>query len=48
MNFLKIKAKTLDDIYCNSEYILQDNIKISPEDSKLLDAPSKKYYKRFS
>ena len=47
MNFLKNKAKTLDDIYCNSEYILQDNIKISLEDSKLLDAPSKNIIKDF-
>jgi len=47
MNFLKNKAKTLDDIYCNSEYILQDDIKISPEDSKLLDVPSKNIIKDF-
>ena len=47
MNFLKNKAKTLDDIYCNSEYILQDNIKISPEDSKLLDSASKNIIKDF-
>jgi len=47
MSFLKNKAKTLDDIYCNSEYILQDNIKISPEDSKLLDDSSKNIIKDF-
>ncbi len=47
MSFLKNKAKTLDDIYCNSEYILQDNIKISPEDSKLLDSASKNIIKDF-
>ena len=47
MSFLKNKAKTLDDIYCNSEYILQDNIKISPEDSKLLDSTSKNIIKDF-
>jgi len=47
MNFLKNKAKTLDDIYCNSEYILQDDIKISPEDSKLLDTSSKNIIKDF-
>ena len=47
MNFLKNKAKTLDDIYCNSEYILQDNIKIASEDSKLLDASSKNIIKDF-
>ena len=47
MNFLKNKAKTLDDIYCNSEYILQDNIKIASEDSKLLDSSSKNIIKDF-
>ena len=47
MNFLKNKAKTLEDIYQNSQYILQDNIKISSEDSKLLDASSKTIIKDF-
>jgi len=41
MSFLKNKAKTLEDIYQNSQYILQDNIQVSPEDSKLLNNPSK-------
>jgi len=45
MNFLKNKAKTLDDIYNNSKYILHENIQISSEDSKLLDDPSKKIIK---
>ena len=47
MNFLKNKAKTLADIYQNSQYILQDNIKISAEDSKLLDNSSKNIIKDF-
>ena len=47
MNFLKNKAKTLGDIYQNSQYILQDDIQISPEDSKLLDASSKNIIKDF-
>ena len=47
MNFLKNKAKTLEDIYQNSQYILQDNIQISSEDSKLLDNASKKIIKDF-
>ena len=47
MNFLKNKAKTLEDIYQNSQYILQDNIRISPEDSKLLDNSSKNIIKDF-
>ena len=47
MNFLKNKAKTLEDIYQNSQYILQDKIQISPEDSKLLDNSSKNIIKDF-
>ena len=47
MGFLKNKAKTLEDIYRNSQYILQDNVKISPEDSKLLDTSSKNIIKDF-
>ena len=47
ISFLKNKAKTLEDIYQNSQYILQDNIKISPEDSKLLDNSSKNIIKDF-
>jgi glutamyl-tRNA synthetase len=47
MNFLKNKAKTLDDIYQNAQYILSDTITISSEDSKLLDAASKKILKDF-
>ena len=47
MSFLKNKAKTLDDIYCNSEYIIKDNIDILPEDKKLLDPSSKKIISEF-
>jgi len=47
MNFLKNKAKTLEDIYQNAQYILSDTIKISSEDSKLLDTSSKKILKDF-
>ena len=47
MHFLKNKAKTLDDIYQNAQYILSDVITISSEDSKLLDAASKKILKDF-
>ena len=46
--FLKNKAKTLDDIYQNAQYILNDIIKISAEDLKLLDNASKKILKDFS
>jgi len=47
MNFLKNKAKTLEDIYKNAQYILSDTIKISSEDLKLLDSASKKILKDF-
>ena len=47
MSFLKNKAKTLEDIYQNAQYILQDSIKISPEDGKLIDSLSKKIIKDF-
>ena len=47
MNFLKNKAKTLEDIYQNSQYILKDDIQISLEDSKLLDNSSKNIIKDF-
>ena len=47
INFLKNKAKTLEDIYQNAHYILNDAIKILPEDLKLLDDPSKKILKDF-
>jgi len=47
LKFLKNKAKTLEDIYKNAQYILNDNIQISPEDLKLLNDPSKKILKDF-
>ena len=45
--FLKNKAKKLEDIYENAQYILNDNIQISSEDIKLLDEPSKIILKDF-
>ena len=48
INFLKNKAKTLDNIYNNAQYILNDIIKISPDDLKLLDEFSKKVIKDFT
>ncbi len=47
LNFLKNKAKTLDDIYCNSEYIIKDNIDIVAEDKKLLDDAAKNIISEF-
>ena len=37
----------LEDIYKNAQYILSDNIQISPEDLKLLNDPSKRILKDF-
>ena len=47
IHFLKNKAKKLEDIYQNSQYIINENIKISEQDSKLLDELSKKIIKDF-
>ena len=48
IKFLKNKAKKLEDIYKNAQYILNDNLQILPEDIKLLDNPSKEILKDFS
>ena len=45
---MKNKAKTLNDIYQNAQYILNDTVKISSEDTKLLDTSSKKILKNFT
>jgi glutamyl-tRNA synthetase len=47
LNFLKNKAKTIEDIYNNANYIIKDKINISQEDMKLLDNLSKKILKDF-
>ena len=47
MNFLKNKAKTLEDIWNNSQYIIKDKIQIISEDKKLIDDLSKKIIKDF-
>ena len=47
IHFLKNKAKKLEDIYKNAEYIISDNIIISDEDGKLLDDTSKRIIKDF-
>ena len=41
LTFLKNKAKTLEDIYNNSKYILLDEVSINKEDFKLIDDKSK-------
>ena len=47
ISFLKNKAKTLEDIYKNSEYIIKEDIKISSEDMSLLNDMSKEIIKDF-
>tara|TARA_B100001245_G_C22490270_1_gene249188 strand:- start:29 stop:520 length:492 start_codon:yes stop_codon:yes gene_type:complete len=47
IKFLKNKAKTLQDIYHNAQYIINDTVKISIEDLKLLNDPSKKILSDF-
>ncbi len=45
--FLKNKAKTLEDIFNNAQYLIKDKIQISSEDIKLLDNLSKTILKDF-
>ncbi len=47
LNFLKNKAKTLEDIFNNSQYLINDKIQISSKDSELLDDLSKKILNDF-
>ena len=47
MVFLKNKAKTLEDIFNNAQYIINENIKIGDEDKKLLNEESKLIVKDF-
>ena len=46
--FLKNKAKTLEDIYNNSKYIIQDKVIINQDDIKLIDDKAKKIVSEFS
>ena len=47
LDFLKNKAKTLEDIWKNAKYILIDKIEIEAEDKKLIDENSKKIINDF-
>jgi len=47
MGFLKNKAKTLEDIWHNSQYIIKDTVEVGVEDKKLIDDLSKKIIKEF-
>jgi len=46
--FLKNKAKTLDDIYNNSKYIINDKVNFNKNDLKLIDDNAKKIISEFS
>ena len=46
--FLKNKAKTLEDIFNNSKYLLFDKVQFNNEDFKLIDATSKKIIAEFN
>ncbi len=48
MGFLKNKAKTLEDIWNNAQYIINDKIEIGTDDKKLIDDLSKKVISDFT
>ncbi len=47
LSFLKNKAKTLEDIFNNSKYIINDNVEFNEDDLKLIDDKSKKIISEF-
>ena len=47
IHFLKNKAKKLEDIYQNAQYIINDNVTITDEDRKLIDSTARKMIKDF-
>ncbi len=47
MSFLKNKAKTLEDIWNNAQYIIKDKVEIGSEDKKLIDDLSRTIIKEF-
>jgi len=48
LSFLKNKAKTLEDIFNNSQYILNDDVNFNKEDLKLIDHKAKKIISEFN
>ncbi len=48
LSFLKNKAKTLEDIFINSQYILNDDVNFNEEDLKLIDDKAKKIISEFN
>ncbi|WP_415324181.1 glutamate--tRNA ligase [Candidatus Pelagibacter sp. Uisw_127] len=47
LTFLKNKAKTLEDIYNNSKYIIFDEVSFNPNDLKLIDEKAKNIIANF-
>jgi len=47
LHFLKNKAKTLEDIFNNSKYIILDEVKFDEQDLKLIDDKAKKIIAEF-
>ena len=47
LHFLKNKAKTLEDIYNNSKYIILDEVKFDDQDLKLIDDKAKEIVAEF-
>ena len=47
LSFLKNKAKTLEDIYKNAQYIISDTVNFNDDDLKLIDETSKKIISEF-
>ena len=47
LSFLKNKAKTLEDIFNNCKYLIEDEVHINEEDQKILDDNSKSTIKDF-
>ena len=48
LTFLKNKAKTLEDIFNNSQYIIVDEVNFNQEDFKLIDDKAKKVISSFT
>ncbi len=48
LTFLKNKAKTLEDIFNNSKYLLSEKVQFNNEDLKLIDDTSKKIIAEFT
>ncbi len=48
LSFLKNKAKTLEDIYNNSQYIINKEVNFNKDDLKLIDNNAKKIISEFS